>query len=48
MMIFKFGEVDDYGIPSGQYSNKYDFSGWFEGPACVEGLVVNVYGDPSG
>jgi hypothetical protein len=46
IMIFKFGEVDVYGIPWGQYSNKHDFSGWFEGPACFEGLAVNVCGDP--
>ena len=48
MMIFKFGEVDDYGIPSGRYSNKCDLAGWFEGPPFLGGLAVEVYGDPSG
>lgn len=46
MAIFEFGEIDVYRIPSGQYSNKYDLSGWLKGPACFEGLAVNVYGDP--
>lgn len=48
MMIFKFGEVDYYGIPSGRYSNKCDLSGWFEGPPFLGGLALEVYGDPSG
>ena len=49
MTIFKFGEVDGYGIPSGRYWNlKCDLSGWFEGPPFLGGLAVEVYGDPSG
>ena len=38
MTIFKFGEVDGYGIPSGRYWNlKCDLSGWFEGPPFFGG-----------